>query len=95
MEGAHIRGRDLLAGRNVLQGHDLHGIPGVDYGAGVGAAAVVQHGRPQVQRAHVLERDLREDLPGRERSGRRIESSLHYTHSAWAITVLVMGSQDF
>jgi len=58
VKGSHVRGRDLVSGRNVLQGHDLHAVVGVDDGTGVGAAAVVQHGRLQVERVHILEGHL-------------------------------------
>ena len=67
MKGSHVRSRDLVSGRNVLQGHDLHDVFGVDDGTGVGVAAVVQHGRLQVQRVHILEGHLRQDLGGPDR----------------------------
>ena len=65
----HVRSGDLLAGGNVLQGHDLHAVVGVDDGAGVWAAAVVQHGGLQVERVHVLQRHFGQHLTEAGRDG--------------------------
>ena len=85
VKGPHVRSGDLFASGNVLQGHDLHAVLGVDDGPGVRAAAVVQHGGLQVERVHVLQRHFRQDLTERGRKFRfkpHVEkTTVHAPHS--------------